>query len=617
MSGHVRAFAPGSVGNIGPGLDILGLAVAGAGRLVRCRRATDAPGVVVLDPGHPRSPRRPGAQHRGARGAGGPAARRAGRRRRSPFASPRGCRSPAARAAAPPRRSPARWPPMPCSGSACSEQQLLESALAAEACVAGWHLDNIAALAARRHRAGPGCPRRTTTCACPCRRGSGSCWRSPSQRLRTAEGRAVLPADDAARRGAAPGGAGRRRWSRRSRPGDLDAARPRAGRPDRRAGPRAAAARASWRPSGRARGRRARLLDLGQRPDRLRASRRTTRPAQRIAAAMAAAYAGAGVRLLDAGRPSVERRRAPGSSEDRTDGHALAGLRRLRRSSSPSSTGDPRADCGGLLEIAARPARRDGASAAAAVRGALGPARWREPRRACGAIRELVLPGGGRRGRDPPRGEHAPAPPRRRSPTGPGCPRLLLKHEGQNPTGSFKDRGMTVGVTQARRIGARRWPAPPPATPRPSLAAYAAQAGMPALVFVPAGQVALGKLAQSLAYGARTLLVRGDFDACLRLVEEARRRAGRLPAQLDQSVPARGAEDDRARAAAAARLGAARLDRAAGRQPRQHGGVREGAARGAGAGTDRPDCPRIAAVQAAGAAPFARGFAEDFARRHR
>ena len=103
---------------------------------------------------------------------------------------------------------------------------------------------------------------------------------------------------------------------------------------------------------------------------------------------------------------------------------------------------------------------------------------------------------------------------------------LLLKHEGHNPTGSFKDRGMTVAVTQARRIGARAVACASTGNTSASLAAYAAHAGIPALVFVPRGQIALGKLAQSLAYGARTLLVDGDFDDCLRLAREASRELG-------------------------------------------------------------------------------------------
>jgi len=107
-----------------------------------------------------------------------------------------------------------------------------------------------------------------------------------------------------------------------------------------------------------------------------------------------------------------------------------------------------------------------------------------------------------------------------------GCESLLIKHEGHNPTGSFKDRGMTVGVTQAVRIGASAVACASTGNTSAALSAYAAQAGIPGLVFVPAGKVATGKLAQTLAYGARTLMVRGDFDQCLRLVQDAARELG-------------------------------------------------------------------------------------------
>lgn len=107
-----------------------------------------------------------------------------------------------------------------------------------------------------------------------------------------------------------------------------------------------------------------------------------------------------------------------------------------------------------------------------------------------------------------------------------GVEQLLLKHEGANPTGSFKDRGMTVAVTQARRIDAAAVACASTGNTAASLAAYAALANLPALVLVPSGQVSLGKLAQSLAYGARTLLVRGDFDDCMRLASEASARLG-------------------------------------------------------------------------------------------
>jgi threonine synthase len=103
---------------------------------------------------------------------------------------------------------------------------------------------------------------------------------------------------------------------------------------------------------------------------------------------------------------------------------------------------------------------------------------------------------------------------------------LLYKHEGENPTGSFKDRGMTVAVTQAVRVGARAVACASTGNTSASLAAYAAQAGLRAIVFVPTGKVSSGKLAQTLAYGATCLQVRGDFDASMRLVREACDRLG-------------------------------------------------------------------------------------------
>src|SRR5262249_26326519 len=107
-----------------------------------------------------------------------------------------------------------------------------------------------------------------------------------------------------------------------------------------------------------------------------------------------------------------------------------------------------------------------------------------------------------------------------------GMETLMMKHEGANPTGSFKDRGMTVAVTQARRVGASAVACASTGNTSASLAAYASQAGLPALVLVPRGQLALGKLAQSLAYGAKTLLGRGDFDDCLRLRRDAAEQLG-------------------------------------------------------------------------------------------
>ena len=101
-----------------------------------------------------------------------------------------------------------------------------------------------------------------------------------------------------------------------------------------------------------------------------------------------------------------------------------------------------------------------------------------------------------------------------------GLDELQLKHEGENPTGSFKDRGMTVGVTQARRLGARAVACASTGNTSASLASYGAMAGLPVVVFVPEGKIAFGKLSQSLAHGARTLQVQGDFDDAMRLVQQ-------------------------------------------------------------------------------------------------
>ncbi len=101
-----------------------------------------------------------------------------------------------------------------------------------------------------------------------------------------------------------------------------------------------------------------------------------------------------------------------------------------------------------------------------------------------------------------------------------GLERFFLKHEGENPSGSFKDRGMTVGVTMAQMLGARAVACASTGNTSASLASYAAQSGMQSIVFLPAGNVAGGKLAQSLAYGAKAVQIAGDFDAAMSLVEQ-------------------------------------------------------------------------------------------------
>ena len=106
-----------------------------------------------------------------------------------------------------------------------------------------------------------------------------------------------------------------------------------------------------------------------------------------------------------------------------------------------------------------------------------------------------------------------------------GC-ELRIKHEGMNPTGSFKDRGMTVAMSKAVALNAKAVACASTGNTSASLAAYAAMAGLPSLVLVPAGKVAAGKLAQTVAHGARVISVRGNFDDCLRLLREASERLG-------------------------------------------------------------------------------------------
>lgn len=101
-----------------------------------------------------------------------------------------------------------------------------------------------------------------------------------------------------------------------------------------------------------------------------------------------------------------------------------------------------------------------------------------------------------------------------------GLDTLYVKTEGDNPSGSFKDRGMTVGVSQARRIGARTVVCASTGNTSASMAAYAARAGLEALVLVPDGKIAIGKLAQAVAHGAQIVQVAGNFDDAMRLVQE-------------------------------------------------------------------------------------------------
>ncbi|MHA1144946.1 MAG: threonine synthase [Candidatus Helarchaeota archaeon] len=97
---------------------------------------------------------------------------------------------------------------------------------------------------------------------------------------------------------------------------------------------------------------------------------------------------------------------------------------------------------------------------------------------------------------------------------------LRLKHEGENPTGSFKDRGMTSGVTQANVLGAEIVACASTGNTSASMAAFAAVGNKKAIVFIPEGKIAYGKLSQALAYGGITLQIRGNFDDAMKLVKE-------------------------------------------------------------------------------------------------
>jgi threonine synthase len=108
-----------------------------------------------------------------------------------------------------------------------------------------------------------------------------------------------------------------------------------------------------------------------------------------------------------------------------------------------------------------------------------------------------------------------------------------MKFEGANPTGSFKDRGMTVAVSRAKGRGAEAVICASTGNTAASAAAYAARAGLRGAVIVPEGKIAIGKLAQALMHGARVIALQGNFDDALRIVREL---AQKHPIELVNSV---------------------------------------------------------------------------------
>ena len=116
---------------------------------------------------------------------------------------------------------------------------------------------------------------------------------------------------------------------------------------------------------------------------------------------------------------------------------------------------------------------------------------------------------------------------------GAGLQQLYAKHQGMNPTGSFKDTGMTLAASVARREGFRWVACASTGNTSASMAAYAARGGMRSLVLIPEGKVSWGKLSQALDYGAVTCQLKADFDGCMRLLNEV---VQRMPVYLLNSI---------------------------------------------------------------------------------
>ncbi len=197
-----------------------------------------------------------------------------------------------------------------------------------------------------------------------------------------------------------------------------------------------------------------------------------------------------------------------------------------------------------------------------------------------------------------------------------GVEALWVKHEGENPTGSFKDRGMTVAVTHALHTGQRALACASTGNTAASLAAYGALAGVPVLVFVPAGKIARGKLAQAVAYGAHVIEVNGDFDASLALVQKV---CAELDIALLNSINPYRIEGQKSAAFEIAQafdwsppdwvvLPAGNLGNLSAYGKAFHELHELGLI---------PRVPRLAGVQAKGANPFYRSYRGGFATRHR
>lgn len=183
--------------------------------------------------------------------------------------------------------------------------------------------------------------------------------------------------------------------------------------------------------------------------------------------------------------------------------------------------------------------------------------------------------------------------------------RVWVKFEGMNPTGSFKDRGMTMAVSKAVEAGAKAIICASTGNTSASAAAYATHAGITAAVLVPEGKIAMGKLAQAIAHGAELLQVQGNFDDCLDI---ARDLAANYPVHLVNSVNNDRIEGQKTAAFEVVEV----LEDApdfhfvpvgnAGNYTAYHRGYREELERGA-----TTKLPRMFGFQAAGSAPLVLG----------
>jgi len=190
-----------------------------------------------------------------------------------------------------------------------------------------------------------------------------------------------------------------------------------------------------------------------------------------------------------------------------------------------------------------------------------------------------------------------------------GIRRLMVKNEGENPTGSFKDRGMTVGITKALELG-KGWVAcASTGNTSASLAAYAARAGMRCTVLVPKGGVAYGKMAQAIAHGAEIVEVEGNFDRALGLVIELAAKTPEL--YLMNSVNPYRLEGQKT-------LALEVFDQLGGRAPDcvvvpvgnagNISAIWKGFRELEALGLLKPPLPRMIGIQAEGAAPIAKAF---------